>query len=119
MKPLMLMLILASNLFAGEEVYVGWVSDSGCALARASAGKFTPTNPDCARKCIREGKSVVLISTDTKTVFTIANPAALKSQIGNKVRVYGTSTNAHALQVDKVVFIEETNPECERPPLKN
>jgi len=119
MKSLLVLVLLTSNLFAAEEVYVGYVSDSGCARARASAGKFTATNPDCARQCVKEGKSVVLISPEKKVVFAIENPELLKSQVGNKVRVYATSTGTHLLRVERVVFLEETNPECERPPLKN
>ena len=119
MKSLLVLVLLTSNVFAAEEVYVGFVSDSGCARARASGGKFTATNPDCARECVKQGKSVVLISPENKVVFAIENPELLKSQVGNKVRVYATSAGAHRLHVEKVVFLEESNPECERPPLKN
>ncbi len=119
MKFLMVLVLCTSNLFAAQEVYVGFVSDSGCARARASGGKFTPTNPDCARKCVKEGKSIVLVSPEKKLVFDIDNPELLRSQVGNKVRVYARAAGAQLLHVDKVVFLEKTNPECERPPLKN
>jgi len=118
MKYLWVMIVAASGVALGQDVYVGYVSDSGCALARASGGRYTPTNPDCARRCIKEGKSIVLISPEKKVVFRIDNPAALRTQIGNKVQVYGASTGTHRLHVEKVVFLEKTNPECERPPLK-
>lgn len=118
MKSFLLIMFLASSPFAAETTYVGWVSDSGCALARASAGKFTATNPDCARRCVKQGKSVVLISQDLKKVFTIENPGVLQSQIGNKVRVSANPTGAHSLHINEVTFLEESNPECERPALK-
>jgi hypothetical protein len=118
MKALFLLLLFVSNVFAAEEMYVGWVSDSGCALARASAGKYTATNPDCARRCVKAGKHIVIISPDVKSVIAIENPEVLKSQVGNKVRVSGRFTRAHLLHVNNVVFIEESHPECERPPLK-
>jgi hypothetical protein len=118
MRLFLLMVVLASNVLAADETYVGWVSDSGCALARASGGKFTPTNPDCARRCIKEGKSVVLISQDRKTVFMVENPDLLKSHIGDKVRVSASSAGVHSLHVNEVTFLEESNPECERPALK-
>jgi len=119
MRSFLLLLLVTCNAFASDAVYTGWVSDSGCALARASSGKYTPTNPDCARRCVKEGKSIVLIDPETKTVFSIENPTALQSQVGNKVRVYGRRTGTRVLHVERVVFIEESNPECERPPLKN
>jgi hypothetical protein len=119
MKSFLLLLLLTSNVFAAEETYVGWVSDSGCALARASAGKYTATDPECARRCVKEGKRVVLISQEKKSVFTIDNPEALKLQVGNKVRVTASSTGAHLLHISKVVSSEESHPECERPTLKD
>jgi hypothetical protein len=118
MRSLLLFLLFTSHVYAAEETYIGWVSDSGCALARASAGKYTPTNPDCARQCVKDGKRIVLISPELKSVFTVENPEILKSQVGNKVRVSGSTGAAHLLHVNKVTFLEEGNPECERPPLK-
>jgi len=119
MRYLLTLVLISCHAFAAEEVYVGWISDSQCALARASSGKYTATNPDCARKCIKDGKGIVLISPDAKTVFTIENPESVRSQIGNKVRIYAESTGTHVLHVEKVLFLEAANPECERPPLKN
>jgi len=119
MRCLLLLVLVSANVFAADEVYVGWVSDSGCARARASAGKYTATNPDCARRCVKDGKSIVLISPETKSVFAIENPTILKSDVGNKVRVYARSTGAHQLHIEKVEFLEESHPECERPALKN
>ena len=119
MKYLLVITLLTSSLAVGQDVYVGYVSDSGCALARASGGAYTPTNPDCARRCIKQGKSIVLIIPEKKAVLRIDNPAQLQAQVGNKVQVYGESTGPQRLRVDKVVFLEEEHPECERPPLKN
>ncbi len=118
MKPLLLVLLLGSNLFAAERTYVGWVSDSRCARARASAGAFTATDPDCARECIKEGHKIVFISPETKTVFAVENPEALKAQVGNKVRISGIERGTRLLHVNEVLSSTKENPECERPPLK-
>lgn len=118
MKWLVMIALLAPAAFAADTTYEGWVSDSGCAMARASGGKFTATNPDCARRCVKDGKKIVLISQDLKTVFTIDNPEALRSEVGNKVRLSATSAGRNSLHVNKVMFSERSNPECERPPLK-
>jgi len=120
MRSLLFVLLLASgHAFGADDVFVGWVSDSSCASARASNGKYTATNPECARRCVKEGKDVVLIDPETKAVYSIENQAALKSQVGNKVQVYARKTGNRALHVEKVTFLEEANPECERPPLKD
>jgi hypothetical protein len=115
---LLVLLLLAANAFAADQTFIGWVSDSGCALARASDGKFTGTNPDCARRCVKEGKQIVLISDEHKTVFAIQNPEVLKSEVGNKVSVLASSTGKNLLHVSKVTSSEKSNPECERPRLK-
>lgn len=119
MRYFVVLLLLTANAFSAEETYVGWVSDSGCALARASAGKYTATDPDCARRCVKEGKHIVLISQEKKEVFAIDNPEILKAQVGNKVSVTASSAGAHVLHVNKMVSSEKSNPECERPSLKN
>lgn len=119
MRYLVLLALAGPVLGFSQTKLVGYVSDSSCALARATAGKYTATNPDCAKECVKEGRSIVLVSPEQKVVFRIENPASLKSQIGNKVELYGEATGPNRFHVDRVVFLEESNPECERPPLKN
>jgi hypothetical protein len=117
-KLLLLTVLLALPSLTADETYVGWVSDSGCASARASVGTYTGTNPDCARRCVKEGKKIVLISQERKTVFTIENPEALRSEIGNKVRVSATAAGKNSLHINKITSSEKSNPKCERPTLK-
>jgi hypothetical protein len=118
MKWFLLITLVASAAFAADETYIGWVSDSQCAFGRSSVGTFTATNPDCARRCIKEGKQIVLISAAHKTVFAIQNPEALKAEVGNKVSVLASSAGKNLLHVSKVTSSEQSNPECERPRLK-
>jgi hypothetical protein len=118
MKWFLLIPLFALTSFAADETYLGWVSDSQCALGRASGGKFTATNPDCARRCVKEGKQIVLISAERKTVFAIQNPEALKAVVGDKVSVLASSAGKNLLHVSKVTSSEKSNPECERPRLK-
>ena len=117
-KLLLLLAVFAPSAFAADQTYVGWVSDSGCALARASAGAHTATNPDCARRCVKEGKKVVLISQERKAVFMIENPEVLRSEVGNKVSVSASAAGNNSLHINKVMSSEKSNPECERPRLK-
>lgn len=118
MKSLLLLALLTGTALAADQTYVGWVSDSGCARARASAGTFTATNPDCARECVKKGKSIVLISQEHKTVFAIDNPEILQTHVGDKVSVSASPAGQHSLHISKVISSEVSNPECERPKLK-
>ena len=58
MKYLLAVLLLASTGLAAETIN-GWVSDAECATGRAKDGIFTGTNPDCAKRCVGEGKKIV------------------------------------------------------------
>lgn len=117
MKLFGTILMLVATSFAAN-TYTGWVSDAQCAGSRARSGTFTATNPACARKCVKEGKSVVLVSEELRKVFTIENPDTLKSQVGNKVRVSATAPKDGSLYIQTVEFVEEGHPECGRKPLK-
>jgi len=44
------------NAGGGKSTLRGWLSDEDCAGGRASSGTYTGTNPDCAKKCVRDGK---------------------------------------------------------------
>jgi len=118
MKSLLLLVLLTGTAFAADQTYVGWVSDSGCARARASVGTFTATNPDCARECVKQGKKIVLISQEHKIVFAVDNPTLLQAHVGNKVSVSASPAGPHSLHISKVISSEASNPECERPKLK-
>jgi len=92
---------------------------SGCARARAaSVGTFTATNPDCARQCAKEGKKIVLISQQHKTVFAIDNPEILLAHVGNRVSVSASPVGQHSPHISTVISSEVSTPECERPKLK-
>src|SRR5262252_6629955 len=115
MKSLLLLLLLTGTAFAADQTYVGWVSDSGCARARASAGTFTATNPDCARQCVKQGKSIVLISQEHKTVFAIDNPQILQAHLGDKVSVSASPAGQHSRHISKVISPEVSNPNANAP----
>jgi hypothetical protein len=118
MKSLLLLVLLTGTTVAADQTYIGWVSDSGCARARASVGTFTATNPDCARQCVKQGKKIVLISQEHKTVFAIDNPQILEAHVGNKVTLSASAAGQHSLHITRVISSEVSNPECERPKLK-
>ena len=81
------LLLLLTNVAIAADNYTGWVSDKACASGRASDGIYTGTNPDCAKRCIGEGKAMVLVDAKAKALYDVANPEMLKPQIGNYVKV--------------------------------
>jgi len=64
----------------GKSVVRGWLSDESCAGGRASSGTYSSTNPDCAKKCVHQGKKIVLVDPEHKRLLTIANQDAARSQ---------------------------------------
>ena len=67
----------------------GWLSDEGCGGGRARGGVYTGTNPICAKKCVLEGKKMVLLDPDHRQVLTIANPDAGMENVGDYVEISG------------------------------
>jgi len=113
-----LCIALAQAIAAGTTLR-GWLSDEACARGRATSGVFTGTNPDCAKRCVSEGKKIVFIDPDGKRVLDIANQDAARNHIGDYVEVVGfVDAKTNALRVDSLKFISEGAAACSRPPSK-
>ena len=94
----------------------GWLSDEACARGRATSGTYTNTNPECARKCVAEGKKIVLIAPDEKKVLTVANQDIAKSNVGNYVEVKGTiDTKNETVAIEALKMLEEGRAMCSAP----
>jgi hypothetical protein len=102
---------------AGPEVLRGWLSDEQCAKGRAESGVFTGTNPDCAKKCVKEGKKIVFIEPEAKRVLTLANQEAGKSQVGDYVEITGeVDAKSATIHADSVKFLEKGAAMCDAKP---
>jgi hypothetical protein len=94
----------------------GWLSDEACARSRANSGVFANTNPECARKCVAEGKKIVLIDPEHKAVLDIDNQDAAREQVGNLVEVSATpDASGKTLHLSSVKFLEAGVVACDRP----
>src|SRR2546421_5604964 len=96
-------IVLGPSLSAGgdKSTVRGWLSDGGCAGERASSGTYTSTNPDCAKRCVHNGKKIVLIDPEHKRLLTIANQDAAKEQVGDYVEISGElDEQARSLRID-------------------
>jgi hypothetical protein len=104
---------------AGKTVLRGWLSDEGCAGGRASSGVYTGTNPDCAKKCVRDGKKVVFVDPDHKRLLTITNQDAAMESIGDYVEVSGAlDEQTKTLRVDSLKLLEKGRAMCDVPAKK-
>lgn len=98
----------------------GWLSDEGCAGGRASSGLYTGTNPDCAKRCVREGKKTVLVDADHKRLLTIENPDAATERVGDYVEITGDlNAQAKTLRIDFLKLLEKGRAMCGVPKKKS
>jgi hypothetical protein len=114
-------LLAAAHRTSGAEKTVlrGWLSDEGCAGGRASSGTYTGTNPDCARKCVSEGKKIVLVDPEHKRLLTIANQDAARESVGDYVEINGElDQQAKSLRVDSLKLLEKGSAMCDVPKKK-
>ena len=99
---------------ADKTMLRGWLSDEGCAGGRASSGTYTGTNPDCAKKCVREGKRIVLVDPDHKRLLTIANQDAARERVGDYVEINGElDQQAKSLHIDSLKLLEKGSAMCD------
>jgi hypothetical protein len=101
------------------ELLRGWLSDEQCAMGRASSGTFTGTNPDCAKKCVSEGKKIVFIDPDRKRVLVLANQDAGKDYVGDSVEIAGeVDAKGLTLHVLSLKFLAKGASMCDAKPKK-
>ena len=74
----------------------GWISDSMC------GAKHTGTGAECVKKCISNGMKPVFVD-QSKNVWSIDNPDAVKSFYGDKVTVTAsTDSTAKSVHIDSI-----------------
>jgi hypothetical protein len=104
-------------LFAGDKsVLRGWLSDEACASGRAKSGAYTGTNPDCAKKCVSEGKKIVFVDPDHKRLLSIANQDVAKERVGDYVEISGDlDEQGKTLHIDSLKLLEKGRAMCDVP----
>jgi hypothetical protein len=80
--------------------WTGWFSDIQCATARASQGLYGPTNPECAKTCIQDGKAPVFISEQSKAIYKVTGYSGVVDDLGYHVEVTADLNSA-----DKTISI--------------
>lgn len=110
---------VCSEIAGGKTVIRGWLSDEGCAGGRARDGVYTGTNPDCAKRCVRDGKRIVLVDPEGKRLLVIANQDAAMERVGDYVEISGEiDDQAKTLRVDSMKLLEKGRAMCDVPAKK-
>lgn len=78
----------------------GWVSDAMCGAKHAGSGAA------CVKKCIQGGAAPVFVD-ESKTVWTIDNPDAVKGYEGDHVSVDATTdAGKKSVHIDTVTALK-------------
>jgi hypothetical protein len=98
----------------------GWLSDEACARGRAKAGLYTGTNPECAKRCVAQGKRIVFIDPEARLVLDISNQGAALSNIGDEVAITGeVDVGKNVVHIDSMKLISRGVAMCTRPKTSN
>lgn len=74
----------------------GWISDSMCGAKHVGSGS------ECVKKCIQGGMKPVFVD-ESKHVWAIDNPDAVKNYYGDKVTVTAkTDDSAKSVHIDSI-----------------
>lgn len=109
---------LQTETWAESKTLRGWLTDEACARGRAAGGKYTGGNPECARKCVAEGKKIVLALPEEKKLLVVANRETAKSNVGNYVEVTG-NVDGETVQISSLTMLREGVAMCAAPRKKN
>jgi hypothetical protein len=94
----------------------GWLSDEACARGRATGGTYTGTNPECAKRCVAEGKKIVFIDPNARVVFDISNQDAARDNIGDEVAIIGVvDPRKTVVHINSLKLISRGVAMCARP----
>src|SRR5712692_7585450 len=92
-------------------IATGWFADEACAVARAKSGTFTPTNPECALRCVKKGAKLVFIAEQQKAIWSVARPDGYVEHIGEFLGIGGVLDDASSLmQNESIKTIEKVRP---------
>lgn len=96
--------------------WTGWFSDSQCASGRVSAGILGPTNPDCARECLKKGVPAVFISEQAKALFPVKDYPSVAEDLGYHVEIVAVvDEESHTVSIQSVKRLSYEGASCARP----
>ena len=96
----------------------GWFVDEACTQGRVAAGTIEPDNPECAKRCVKQGSKLMFLSETDKALFEVKEPAAQTENIGFYVEITGSTSDAKVLAVSQVKQLSKLNAMCQNPRAK-
>jgi hypothetical protein len=90
-------LFLAAAMASGATM-TGWISDSSCGAANATA---KAESRECAKNCLKNGSDPVFVSDGSNKVYKIAGKADVKSHLDYKVKVTG-NVKGDTITIDQI-----------------
>jgi hypothetical protein len=96
----------------------GWFVDEACTRERVAEGRIEPDNPDCAKRCVKEGSKLMFMSESDKALFEVKEPAGQVKNVGYYVEINGSTDGSKVLTVNAVKQLAEVGSMCARPKLK-
>lgn len=96
---------------------LGWFGDAACTRERVQAGEVDPNNPECAKRCVKDGSPLGFIDERAKTFTVVSNPETVINDIGYRVEIAAHMTG-DKLEVQSVKHLSAINAMCGRRPLK-
>ena len=121
MRRLMLCLFVLTTAFCADSnnaSRTGWFGCAACTRERVQAGNVSPNNPECARKCVKEGSPLGFIDEQGKTFTVVSNPDRVIDDIGYRVEIAASTTPDNKLEVHSVKRLATINAMCGRRPMK-
>lgn len=103
---------------AASSTRLGWFGDAACTRERVQAGNVEPNNPECAKRCVKEGSPLGFIDERAKTFTVVSNPEKVIGDIGYRVEITASMTTDNKLEVQSIKHLSEINAMCGRRPLK-
>lgn len=94
----------------------GWFSDAQCAAPRVKKGIIAMNNPDCVKKCLKEGVAAVFISQQAKAMFEVRGYPAVAEDVGWHVEVTGRIDEVgQVIDIQSVKRLSEEGATCALP----
>src|SRR5262249_42825942 len=72
----------------------GFFADLDCVKGRVATGIYTPSNPECAKKCLEKGSPLVFLDAQAKAMYTVKGYSDAIGDLGYRMEVTGTVDDA-------------------------
>lgn len=98
------------------KTWTGWFSDLQCAKPRVERGDIGPNNPDCVKRCLKDGATPVFISEQAKALFEVKDYPSVAADVGYHIELTGTlDESGKAISVRSVKRLKYVGALCALP----